>query len=733
MNGDGLDGVDLGIDGLTNYVQIGRGGFATVYSARHERLGRTVAVKVLRHLDDDGVRRFEREAKTLAKLGSHQNLAVIYDSARTVDGNPCFIMEFVDGGSLADELRRLGTIEPRMAIAHAQQVARALVHTHNLDIVHRDIKPSNILLTSNGQAKLSDFGIAVMRSNSATLNAATFEHAAPEVFRAAKPSNDPRIDLYSLASTLFNLIDGSSPYHVSGEPSHESLLHRVLYAPIPTTDRAANLDGFWTTALAKEPEDRFQTASEMLAALTALGRDMPKPPGSRPARSRQKPLPPPPPASSPRAPNGASQSPPPPVAAPPPAGQPPSGTTVAAQQPRRALTPHELVILDEAATSSDVSRRRRVAELTTTQAVLFGLAQDRDDACARTAIDRLTDTDLLGQLVDPSRPKRTRVLAAARIGSGPLAAQLADDPDADVRAALASGVLDLDIFRRLIKDRSEKVRSAAFSHIQDSEVLDFIVSSEHVEDRRAVAQHVKSPELLLKLARDDDVSVRRAALAGLDQRRVLELAASDAPAVSATAIEFVADVESLHHLSRHAMPHVRSAALERIAARAAAGSGTADPAATDLLSRIAGDIDHPQWNAALDRIGEPRVLARLARSNADRVAERALTRLDDQMLLAELAHDPGYRFRARVVGRLADPATVEPLANDNDPEVAAIASSAMAQLRQRDEQLGTARIVMIALVVFAVVVTLVRPDVWPLAVLFIGLVVAGHRWYRDSR
>ena len=254
-----------------------------------------MAVKVLRHLDDDGVRRFQREARILADLGSHENLAVIYRFAETRNGNPCFVMEFVPGGSLADSLIRNGVVEVRSAISYASQVARALMHTHARGIVHRDIKPSNILLATDGQVKLSDFGIAVIRSASATLNAATFEHAAPEVFLNGATKNDERSDLYSLASTLFNLIDGSAPYHVAGERSHEALLHRVLNAPIPVTDRAPELKGFWAKALAKQPDDRFQTAAELLAALTALSRDTP--PVPTPDRIAA-PTPPPPPPNS---------------------------------------------------------------------------------------------------------------------------------------------------------------------------------------------------------------------------------------------------------------------------------------------------------------------------------------------------------------------------------------------------------------------------------------------------
>jgi hypothetical protein len=194
----------------------------------------------------------------------------------------------------------------------------------------------------------------------------------------------------------------------------------------------------------------------------------------------------------------------------------------------------------------------------------------------------------------------------------------------------------------------------------------------------------------------------------------------------------VSGVESLYHLTRHASVHVRTGALDRIAERAQVGGGSAEPKAVDALTRIADDLDHPQWEQAVDRVADQRVLARLARSDRHRVAERALGRIDDQMLLAELARDPAYPFRPQATARLTDQNVLDALTQDPDGEVASVANSSLARLRQRDEQLGTARVVMISLIVFAVAVTLMVNQVWPLAMLFISAVIVGHQFYTHT-
>ncbi len=705
----------LGIAGLGNYVEIGRGGFATVYSAEDEALGRTVAVKVLRHLDDDGVRRFQREARILADLGSHENLAAIYRFDQTKNGNPCFVMEYVPGGSLGDVLARRGTIETKVAVSYAAQVARALVHTHARGIVHRDIKPRNILLASDGRVKLSDFGIAVIRSTSATLNAATFEHAAPEVFLNGAAKNDARSDLYSLASTLFNLIDGSAPYTIAGERSHEALLHRVVNAAIPTTDLAPQLDGFWQQALAKDPDRRFQTAGELLAVLTALGRDTPPSLKSRPAPTAASSVSKPPPAVSPTP----SPSPSPTPSMPPPPG-PGATLGIATSSDGQPLSPQEMAVVDSFAASTSAAQRRDVAALTTTQSVLFKLAQDGDASVVSAAIPRISDHGLLGQLVEPERPKQTRVLAAGRITQGPLVARLAADPDDDVRAALASGVTDPAIIQQLITDRSEKVRSAVIVQIRNPKVLQLVAQSPDPETRRAIARHADSNELLSTLAQDGERSVRDVAMSRLEPATVAELAEHTNAAVSETAINHIDDPKVLYRLSRHERSDIQQRAVARMSDNAS-------------LARVAGDAKHPQRQVALDRVNDDATLAQLARNVDDDIAREALSRIRSLPVLQGLAASADYRFRVLATERISDPAALHTLAANNaDPQVASKAQEVLAAVNERSDRLQTIRIFAAAIVITAIAAMLVASSVWPYSLLVIAVVVLGYWSYVNA-
>ncbi len=712
-------------------MEIGRGGFATVYAADDHALGRKVAVKVLRHLDDDGVRRFQREARILADLGSHENLAVIYRFAETRNGNPCFVMEYVPGGSLADSLARDGAVDVKTAISYASQVSRALMHTHARGIVHRDIKPSNILLANDGRIKLSDFGIAVIRSGSATLNAATFEHAAPEVFLNGATKNDERSDLYSLGSTLFNLIDGSAPYHIEGDRSHEALLNRVLNAPIPVTDRAPQLNGFWAKALAREPEARFQTAAELLAALTALSRESPPSPtradhrGFRPEQPSKYASPPstPPPPGPDAQPSQSAV--PAPRLPPPPSGKVTAANTVGVTRADgQPLSPQEVAVVDSFAVSPSAAQRRDVAALTPTQSVLFTLAQDRDDTVATIAVPRLTDQNLLGQLIEPERPKRTRVLAAGRITNGPLAERLAADPDPDVRAALASGVSEPSIIQRLIVDPAESVRSAVIAQIQNPKVLRLVAQSPDPETRRAIARHLDPAAdnggLLTILARDGDASVREVALGRVDARTVLELAANHDEAISRSAIRFVRDPEALYRLSRHPTSHVQRHAIAQLQD-------------VETLARIAGDVDHPGWREALNRIDDQPTLVTLARSDNDGVAAVALARIPDGKALTALAADPGFRLRLQAAERITDPVALQSLAGSADQEVAARTRGALSELSERSERLATARLLAAGVVVAVLALALVLPEARALAILVIGAVAVGYRIYASQQ
>lgn len=263
------DVTDLGIDGLSRFREVGSGGFATVYAAWDEGFQRWVAVKVLPSLDDDGRRRFDRERALMGQLDSHPNVVTPYRSGYTSSGDAFLVMEYLDGGSLEELLRRRGSLRVDEAVDYLLPITEAVEAGHRLSILHRDIKPANILLTVDGVPKLTDFGISATRDATTTAAAFTLAHAPPESFADGYDRQDERSDLYSLVSTLYTLIRGRPPFEVSGQDSARAQLMRILTHP-PAMIGRADVDAFFASGLAKDPADRPQSAGELSTALTLL-------------------------------------------------------------------------------------------------------------------------------------------------------------------------------------------------------------------------------------------------------------------------------------------------------------------------------------------------------------------------------------------------------------------------------------------------------------------------------
>ena len=214
--------LDLGIQGLSEYKEIGSGGFATVYSAFEADAGRTVAVKVLSSVDERGRRRFDRERRTMGQTTAHDNIVTMFRSGYTDPGNrPYLVMEHMSGGSLQDRLEAMGPLSTREAVELIMPVARGLGFAHTTGILHKDIKPGNILISATGAPKLSDFGIAAVRDATGTSQVAfSLAYTAPETFDSTRSVDgevidprDERSDLYSLAVTLYALIGGAPPLY----------------------------------------------------------------------------------------------------------------------------------------------------------------------------------------------------------------------------------------------------------------------------------------------------------------------------------------------------------------------------------------------------------------------------------------------------------------------------------------------------------------------------------------
>lgn len=255
--------------------EIGRGGMATVILAYDPRFERDVAIKVLprEFLHDTQFRaRFEREAKTVALL-EHPAIVPVYDFGEE-EGQPYIVMRYMSGGSLADRMRQ-GKISTQEVIQIFSRLGPALDAAHARGIIHRDLKPGNILFDQYGNAFLSDFGIARMSQTSGvTLTGGnilgTPAYMSPEQVQGDKEI-DGRSDIYSMGVILYQLLTGNAPYQAT-TPARVMMMH--ILEPIPDIRKARpdlpeSIAAVINKAMAKEPDERFQTMSEMSNALEA--------------------------------------------------------------------------------------------------------------------------------------------------------------------------------------------------------------------------------------------------------------------------------------------------------------------------------------------------------------------------------------------------------------------------------------------------------------------------------
>ncbi|HUG93033.1 MAG TPA: FHA domain-containing serine/threonine-protein kinase [Planctomycetaceae bacterium] len=268
------DGKPLVLDGRYRLEsRLGRGGMAKVYRATDLRLDRSVAVKIpLAALAASPViqQRFMREARLNAKL-SHPHTVRVLDIARDAS---FLVLEYVRGESLKARLARLGPHRPDVAVEFVAQIVSALDALCEHGIVHRDIKPSNILITSDGSAKLLDLGLAGTLPEATAADAdpltsvgaqlGTPHYMAPEQADSAHAA-DTRSDIYSIGCTLYHLLRGAPPFD-SSNPVEVLLKHAREPVP-PITGIDAALQRIVEKALAKRPDERYQTPRELQAAL----------------------------------------------------------------------------------------------------------------------------------------------------------------------------------------------------------------------------------------------------------------------------------------------------------------------------------------------------------------------------------------------------------------------------------------------------------------------------------
>jgi serine/threonine-protein kinase len=256
--------------------KLGEGGMATVYLVENVRAQRQEALKVLHARVSDSaaiVGRFRREARAISRL-AHRNIVSLYEFGRLADGALYLTTEYADGASLDATLRHTGPLAVPLALDVLVQLASALDHAHARGVIHRDLKPSNLLVSEAGELKVIDFGIAKITATDYSDSFSTTSsrelcgtpaYMAPEQIAGA---HDPRTDLYAAGCIAFELLIGEKPF--SGPLP--TVIHHHLETPPPHAAELQPavplaLDAVIMRCLEKDPDRRFQTGAELVAAL----------------------------------------------------------------------------------------------------------------------------------------------------------------------------------------------------------------------------------------------------------------------------------------------------------------------------------------------------------------------------------------------------------------------------------------------------------------------------------
>lgn len=250
---------------------LGIGGMAVVYKAYDQKLGRSVAIKVLRDdtaMDDESRRRFHTEYQAVGML-SHPNIRAVYDVVASGD-TEYIVMEYVDGINLKQYLKKKGHLSWKEALHFASQIARALRHAHGKGIVHMDIKPQNIMLLHDGTVKVADFGIAQFEDSAESGSSealGSIHYISPEQARGEPV--DARSDIYSLGVVMYEMLTGQLPY--DGESVAEvAVKHFTVVPEAPTAlvpGIPQELEDITLRAMQPDPNERYATAEEMLTDL----------------------------------------------------------------------------------------------------------------------------------------------------------------------------------------------------------------------------------------------------------------------------------------------------------------------------------------------------------------------------------------------------------------------------------------------------------------------------------
>jgi len=263
---------------LNQYVlmdKLGEGGMGEVFRARHTRMERIVALKIMRRermANPEAVKRFRREIKASASL-AHENVVMAYDADQSGDVH-FFAMEFVDGTTLDRLVRDKGPLPVSVASDYVRQTALGLQHAHEKGLIHRDIKPGNLLLDSSGVVKISDLGLVLIddpedsvgRITREGLTVGTPDFVSPEQARNPRGA-DIRADIYSLGCTFYFLLTGEVPFP-GGTPTEKMLRHSRESVPEPErSDLSEELKAILWKMTVRKPDQRYQTPEDVALAL----------------------------------------------------------------------------------------------------------------------------------------------------------------------------------------------------------------------------------------------------------------------------------------------------------------------------------------------------------------------------------------------------------------------------------------------------------------------------------
>jgi serine/threonine-protein kinase len=282
----------LEVPGYQFIEKLGKGSMGVVYKARQESVDRIVAIKILLDAlaqNKEFIKRFDREAKIAAKL-AHNNVVNAIDAGE-VNGLHFFVMEYVEGTTIKDEVDKRKVFDEKEALKIILAVAEALEHAHGRGLIHRDIKPENVILTKDGGVKLADLGLARLTADEkwamaeAGMAIGTPYYISPEQVRG-QVDVDIRSDIYSLGATLYHMVTGQVPYP-GDTPSEVMRKHVDKNAQLTPPDHlntklSSGLGEVVETMMAKNREDRYRDPNDLILDLKCLLQ------GERPMIAAQK-------------------------------------------------------------------------------------------------------------------------------------------------------------------------------------------------------------------------------------------------------------------------------------------------------------------------------------------------------------------------------------------------------------------------------------------------------------